>query len=79
MSQGNRILGGAADSLTRREWCSHLSGFAIPWRRYKAKRWVVERARSWTNRYGRRLVRWEKKETNYVRWFTSLSLSTSTS
>ena len=33
-------------------------------RRYKAKRWVVERAHSWTNRYRRLLVRWEKKEMN---------------
>jgi putative transposase len=35
-------------------------------RRYKPKRWVVERAHSWTNRYRRLLVRWEKKETNYL-------------
>jgi transposase len=35
-------------------------------RRYKAKRWVVERTHSWTNRYRRLLVRWEKKEANYV-------------
>ena len=35
-------------------------------RRYKAKRWVVERTHSWTNRYRRLLVRWEKKDTNYV-------------
>ncbi|HZG53857.1 MAG TPA: IS5 family transposase [Pyrinomonadaceae bacterium] len=35
-------------------------------RRYKAKRWVVERTHSWTNRYRRLLVRWEKKETNYL-------------
>jgi transposase len=35
-------------------------------RRYKAKRWVVERTHGWVNRYRRLLVRWEKKETNYV-------------
>jgi putative transposase len=35
-------------------------------RQYKAKRWVVERTHSWTNRYRRLLVRWEKKEANYV-------------
>src|SRR5205807_9145949 len=35
-------------------------------RRYKAKRWVVERTHGWTNRYRRLLVRWEKKEANYV-------------
>jgi putative transposase len=29
-------------------------------RRHKAKRWVVERTHSWTNRYRRLLVRWEK-------------------
>ena len=35
-------------------------------RRHKPKRWVVERAHSWANRYRRLLVRWEKKEANYV-------------
>jgi putative transposase len=35
-------------------------------RRYKPKRWVVERTHSWTNRYRRLLVRWEKKEANYL-------------
>lgn len=34
--------------------------------RHKAKRWVVERTHSWTNRYRRLLVQWEKKEANYV-------------
>jgi transposase len=34
-------------------------------RRYKPKRWVVERGHSWTNRYRRLPVRWEKEETNY--------------
>ena len=31
----------------------------------KARRWVVERAHSWLNRFRRLLVRWEKKATNY--------------
>lgn len=31
----------------------------------KARRWVVERAHSWLNRFRRRLVRWEKKAVNY--------------
>ncbi len=35
-------------------------------RRYQPKRWVVERTHGWTNRYRRLLVRWEKKEANYV-------------
>jgi putative transposase len=34
--------------------------------RFKARRWVVERTHSWTNRFRRALVRWEKKAENYV-------------
>lgn len=30
------------------------------------RRWVVERTHSWMNRYRRLLVRWEKKESNYL-------------
>ena len=33
--------------------------------RRKARRWVVERAFSWINRFRRILVRWEKKSANY--------------
>lgn len=32
----------------------------------KARRWVVERAHSWLNRFRRLLVRWEKKALNYA-------------
>jgi len=32
---------------------------------YKARRWVVERAHSWMNRFRRMLIRWEKKSENY--------------
>jgi len=32
----------------------------------KARRWVVERTHSWTNRARRLLVRWEKKAINYL-------------
>jgi transposase len=35
-------------------------------RGHRARRWVVERAHSWTNRARRLLVRWEKKAANYV-------------
>lgn len=35
-------------------------------RGHKARRWVVERAHSWTNRCRRLLVRWEKKAENYL-------------
>ena len=33
---------------------------------YRARRWVVERTHSWTNRFRRLLVRWEKKARNYL-------------
>lgn len=32
----------------------------------RPRRWVVERAHSWTNRARRLLVRWEKKAVNYL-------------
>lgn len=32
----------------------------------RARRWVVERAHSWMNRFRRLLVRWDKKPENYV-------------
>lgn len=35
-------------------------------RRFKARRWVVERGHSWLNRFRRILVRWEKKAENYL-------------
>ena len=35
-------------------------------KRFKARRWVVERSHSWMNRFRRILVRWEKKSENYV-------------
>ena len=34
--------------------------------KYRARRWVVERTHSWMNRFRRLLIRWEKKEDNYV-------------
>jgi len=34
--------------------------------RFKARRWVVERAHAWINRFRRLLVRWEKKADNYL-------------
>lgn len=33
---------------------------------YRARRWVVERAHSWMNRFRAILVRWEKKVANYL-------------
>ena len=33
---------------------------------FRARRWVVERAHSWMNRFRRILIRWEKKPENYT-------------
>ncbi len=33
---------------------------------FRARRWVVERAHSWFNRFRRLLIRWEKKPENYL-------------
>lgn len=33
---------------------------------FRARRWVVERAHSWLNRFRRILIRWEKKPKNYI-------------
>lgn len=33
---------------------------------FKARRWVVERAHSWMNRFRRLLVRWDKNPENYL-------------
>jgi transposase len=33
---------------------------------FKARRWVVERAQSWMNRFRRLLIRWDKKPENYL-------------
>lgn len=32
----------------------------------RARRWVVERAHSWMNRFRRLLIRWDKKPENYI-------------
>jgi len=33
---------------------------------FKARRWVVERAHSWMNRFRHLLIRWDKKSANYL-------------
>ena len=38
----------------------------LPRYRKRARRWVVERTHSWMNRFRRLLVRWEKREDNYI-------------
>ena len=44
----------------------HRGEIENPVRRYKPKRWVVERSASWLNRFRRILIRWEKKAENYL-------------
>ena len=34
--------------------------------RHPARRWVVEVGHAWFNRFRRRLIRWDKKATNYL-------------
>jgi transposase len=55
----------------RRKYIPHIprkgESPAVPRRkRGKARRWVVERTHSWTNRARRLLIRWEKKAANYL-------------
>lgn len=53
-------------------WTAHIRGRGeemsekkrIPG--YRSRRYVVERSHSWINRFRRLLVRWEKKEANYL-------------
>jgi putative transposase len=33
---------------------------------FRARRWVVERAHSWMNRFRRILIRWEKRPDTYI-------------
>ena len=55
----------------RRRYIPHIArkGVERPSRKHpggQARRWVVERTHSWTNRARRLLVRWEKKVANYL-------------
>jgi transposase len=55
----------------RRGYIAHIpkkgEDASLPRRRHgKARRWVVERTYSWTNRARRLLIRWEKKAVNYL-------------
>jgi putative transposase len=44
----------------------HRGEIENPIKRYKPKRWVVERSASWLNRFRKLLIRWEKKAENYL-------------
>jgi transposase len=58
-------------TATRRGYIYHIprKNDDTPHRKHrqgKARRWVVERTHSWTNRARRLLIRWEKKVDNYL-------------
>jgi putative transposase len=44
----------------------HRGELENPVKRYRPKRWVVERSASWLNRFRKLLIRWEKKAENYL-------------
>lgn len=44
----------------------HRGELEDPVKRYRPKRWVVERSASWLNRFRKLLIRWEKKGANYL-------------
>jgi len=63
------------EEATARGYTSHIPAKASAARRvpppghadrHPARRWVVEVAHSWFNRFRRLLVRWEKKAANYL-------------
>lgn len=58
-------------SAARRRYVAHIprKGDDAPRRhgpQARARRWVVERTHSWTNRARRLLIRWEKTAANYL-------------
>jgi putative transposase len=57
-----------AGVIARRYVCHmrHRGELENPVKRYKPKRWVVERSASWLNRFRKLLIRWEKKAENYL-------------
>ncbi len=54
--------------VQRRGYSDHIrrKGEEIKKKAHRAKRWVVERTASWHNRFRKLLVRFEKKEQNYL-------------
>jgi putative transposase len=63
---------GHADDVTRRGYIPHIRPRGEEKKEiennpnFKARRWVVEVAHSWVNRFRKLLVRFEKKACNYV-------------
>ena len=58
------------DGLQERGYTPHIAQRGVPpytgARTHQPKRWVVERTHSLLNRFRRLLVRWEKKDQNYI-------------
>jgi transposase len=49
---------------------------AVPNRKkYFRKRWVVERTNSWHNRFRKLFTRYERKDENYLGWYSFLVVS----
>jgi len=70
---GARIADNAADLVKgsdedgdRRMSGQDLDSDVSVGKRRKPRRWIVEVAHSWINRFRRLLVRWEKKASNYL-------------
>ena len=57
-----------AREVVKRRYLPHIRhrGEKRKKRRYKRRRWVVERTNSWHNRFRKLLVRYEKKSENYL-------------
>lgn len=56
-------------AVVEREYIPHMrhrGEIEKPAKRYRPKRWVVERSASWLNRFRKLLIRWEKKTENYL-------------
>ena len=59
------------EQIRARGYLAHIksrgdeSADKIRGKRHPARRWVVERAHSWFNRFRRLYIRWEKKACNY--------------
>ena len=60
----------AATAMRQRGYTPHVRQIAeearVKRRGQPARRWVVERSHSWFNRFRKLLVRYEKKENNYL-------------
>jgi putative transposase len=56
---------GSRREAAKRGYVVHIRGSTAEARRKRSRRWVVERAHAWLNRFRRLLIRWERKVSNY--------------